>query len=179
MRNRRRVGVYGGTFDPPHVGHILAGQEAQHLYGLDRVLYVCSGDPYQKVHRNVTPAEIRWEMLVEALEPHWAWARASRIELDREGPSYTIETLQELHQPGEDLFLIVGDDVRWKTWKSWDKLVGYATICEMRRWLNVSSTMIRDRVRRGLPVVPLIHPEVYELILNYDLYSGPECECVA
>lgn len=171
-----RVGVYGGTFDPPHVGHILAGKEAWHRYGLDKVLYVCSGDPYQKAHRKVTPAELRWEMLIEALADERGWAQPSRIEIDRTGPSYTIETLEELHQPGEDLFLIVGNDVRLPTWKDWQKILGYAEVISCERWLNVSSTMIRERIRKGLPVVPLIHPEVYEMILNYDLYQGPEHE---
>lgn len=168
----RRIGVYGGTFDPPHVGHILAAQEAMQSHDLNKVLFVVSGDPWQKAFRLVTPAELRWDMTVEALAPHRAWASPSRIEIDRDGPSYTIDTLRELQTPGEDLFLIVGSDVNLVSWKDWLLLGNYATISTHERWLNVSSTKIRNRIRLGLPVVPLIHEEVYEYILNADLYRS-------
>jgi nicotinate-nucleotide adenylyltransferase len=174
----RRVGIYGGTFDPPHVGHILIAQEALQRHDLNKVLFVVSGDPWQKSHQKVTPAELRWDMLIEALSPWRSWAQPSRVEIDREGPSYMVDTLLELQRPDEDHFLILGDDIDLTTWKDWERIKELATLSWHKRWLNVSSTKIRDRIRRGLPVTGLIHSEVYEYILNADLYRGPDCECL-
>lgn len=166
----RRVGIYGGTFDPIHAGHILIAQGAKEKYDLNKVIFVVAGDPYHKTDREITPADDRWAMTVFALEWHRHWAVPSSVEIDRPGPTYTIDTLTELHRPDEDIFLIVGDDVDVTCWKDANILHKYAQVCIHDRWLNLSSTVIRDRIRQGLPVVPLITQEVYDYIMDKGLY---------
>ena len=107
-----RLGVFGGTFDPPHVGHLVTAVNVRHALSLDRVLLVVANVPWQKVgERTVSPAEDRLAM-VEAAARGVAGLEVSRLEIDRGGPSYTADTLGHLHaaHPGVELFLIVGSD---------------------------------------------------------------------
>src|SRR5262245_2675638 len=112
MANRRRLGVFGGTFDPVHIGHLAAAVEARHALQLDRTLLVVAPDPWQKRGSVVAPAGARFEM-VEAAVADIAGLEASSIELERDGPTYTIDTVETL-QAGDDttdVFLVVGADV--------------------------------------------------------------------
>ena len=102
-----RIGILGGTFDPVHVGHLMDASAARHQLGLDRVLVVVARDPWQKRDRVIAPAEVRYEMVVAALDGVEG-LEASRIELDRDGPTYTIDTVEQLAAPDRELFLIVG-----------------------------------------------------------------------
>ena len=107
-----RLGVFGGTFDPPHVGHLVTAVNVRHALALDRVLLVVANVPWQKVgERTVSPAEDRLAM-VEAAARGVAGLEVSRLEIDRGGPSYTADTLGELRRahPRAELFLIVGSD---------------------------------------------------------------------
>src|SRR5438270_11610742 len=106
-----RLGVFGGTFDPVHNGHLAAAVNARRALGLDRVVVVPARDPWQKQDRELAPAEARLAML-EAAMAGVAGVEASSMELDRPGPTYTADTLEELHrrEPDADLFLIVGAD---------------------------------------------------------------------
>ena len=107
-----RLGVLGGTFDPPHVGHLILAEEGRTRLRLEKVLFVPAGDPWRKAGQEVTPAEHRLAMvrLLLASDPYF---EVSTQEVEREGPSYTLDTLESLHQqygPGLELYFILGED---------------------------------------------------------------------
>ena len=106
-----RLGVFGGTFDPVHNGHLAAAVNARRALQLDLVLVVPARDPWQKHDRQLAPAEARLAMLEAAMD-NVDGVEVSRMELDRPGPTYTADTLEELHRDhgDADLFLIVGAD---------------------------------------------------------------------
>ena len=182
-----RVGVFGGTFDPVHIGHLVGALEARHALGLDRVLLVVANEPWQKVHDHVvTAAEDRYEMVaaavkgVDGLEP-------SRIEIDRGGPSYTVDTLAELASSGRELFLIVGSDVDVDSWQRADEVRRLARIVVVTRpgdqppagahvveipRLAISASDLRRRLAEGRPVDFLIPPGALHCIRDRDLYAG-------
>ena len=97
----------GGTFDPVHVAHLAAAAAARHQLGLDRVLLVVAGDPWQKHGTVVAPADARYEMVAAAIDGVDG-LEASRLEIDRPGLTYTIDTVEQLQPPDRELFLIVG-----------------------------------------------------------------------
>lgn len=107
-----RLGVLGGTFDPPHVGHLILAEEGRTRLQLEKVLFVPARDPWRKAGQEVTPAEHRLAMvrLLLASDPYF---EVSTQEVEREGPSYTVDTLESLHQqygPGLELYFILGED---------------------------------------------------------------------
>ena len=104
-----RLGILGGTFDPVHVAHVAAACEAHHQLGLDRVLLVVAGDPWQKRGEVVASAEDRFAMVAAAVEGVDG-LEASRAEIDRPGPTYTIDTVEAMRAPDRELTLIVGSD---------------------------------------------------------------------
>ena len=116
-----RVGVFGGTFDPVHLGHLAAAEEATELLALDEMLFVPAGQPWFKAGEPVTDAEHRLNMVSLAVESNPRF-RVCDLEVDRPGPSYTVDTLEQLHdatQPGTELFLVLGMDAlaeihRWR-----------------------------------------------------------------
>ncbi len=97
MNGRRRVGVMGGTFDPIHHGHLVAGSEVAHIFALDEVIFVPTGQPYQKTDRTVSSAEDRYLMTVIATASNPRFS-VSRVDIDRPGPTYTIDTLRDLQR---------------------------------------------------------------------------------
>src|SRR5437763_8236858 len=107
----RRIGVMGGTFDPVHHGHLVAASEVQSRFALDEVIFVPTGMPYQKGDVEVSPAEDRYLMTVIATASNPRFS-VSRVDVDRTGPTYTIDTLSELHDayPDSELFFITGAD---------------------------------------------------------------------
>ncbi len=193
----RRLGVMGGTFDPIHVGHLIAASEALHTFDLDRVMFVPTGRPWQK--SAYSDAEDRYLMTVlgAATNPRFA---VSRIELDRRGPTYTSDTLQALRSfHGDDvtMFFIIGADavLRLGTWNRVEELASLASIIAVSRpgfdlaklnpepqWpevlmlempgIDVSSSDIRDRVRKGSPIDYLVPAQVEEYISEHGLYVG-------
>ncbi|AZA14108.1 nicotinate-nucleotide adenylyltransferase [Corynebacterium choanae] len=193
----RRIGIMGGTFDPIHHGHLVAGSEVADLFGLDLVLYVPTGDSWQKRDREVTAAEDRYLMSVIATAPNPRF-HTSRIEIDRTGPSYTVDTLKELKTiyPDSELFFITGADAlaRIGTWHNWDELFelamfvgvtrpGYqldeSTLPPGRRdhlflveipAMAISSTDCRQRVAAGRPVWYLVPDGVVQYIAKRNLY---------
>src|SRR5260370_16834484 len=107
---RRRIGVMGGTFDPVHHGHLVAGSEVAHIFALDEVVFVPTGQPYQKDDRKVSPAEDRYLMTVIATASNPRFS-VTRSDIDRPAPTYTIDTLRELHSangPEDELVFITG-----------------------------------------------------------------------
>lgn len=188
-----RIGVLGGTFDPPHIGHLVTAVNVRHELQLDRVLMVVANEPWQKVAtREVSPAADRYAMVQAAVEGV-AGVEASDIELARGGPSYSIDTLEELHQrdPSAELFLILGDDAAAGL-DSWERTEALLDLCrivvvdrpgivgvvperfhvervEVPR-LEVSSTDLRARVLDGRPTTYLLPEKVICLIADRGLY---------
>ena len=190
----RRLGVMGGTFDPIHMGHMLAASEALHAFDLDRVLFVPAGKPWQK--KEYSDAEDRFLMtsLAAGLHPRFA---ASRMELDRKGPTYTVDTLGELADfyPEIELFLILGADAAAgiSTWHQPDKVAELAEVIAVARPgfslgdvpgdaakvhtldmppIGISSTDIRQRVRSGAPIDFMVPLDVVSYVAENGLYVG-------
>lgn len=194
-----RIGVFGGTFDPPHVGHFVAAVNVRHSLRLDRVLLVVANEPWQKVGtRTITPARDRLAM-VEAAVADVAGLEASAVEIERGGQSYTADTLEELAAcyPGAGLFLIVGADVAddLETWERWEVIRDLATLVVVNRpgaemaappagagWrvasvaipaLEISSTDLRARAADGRPLDYLVPPGAIRCIRERGLYACP------
>jgi nicotinate-nucleotide adenylyltransferase len=129
-----RVGVFGGTFDPIHVAHVVSAVEARRALKLDRVVLVPAGDPWQKRGSVTAPAADRLAM-VEAAVDGIAGLEVSPVEVEREGPSYTHQTLEVLSAPGRKLFLVVGADVAatMHSWVGVEQLPGLATLVVVDR----------------------------------------------
>jgi nicotinate-nucleotide adenylyltransferase len=189
-----RVGVMGGTFDPIHHGHLVAASEVQTLFDLDEVVFVPTGEPWQKDTASVSPAEHRYLMTVIATASNPRFT-VSRVDIDREGPTYTIDTLRDLkaQRPDADLFFITGADALAQilSWKDVDELwelarfigvtrpgheltdrglpVNRVTLQEVPA-MAISSTDCRDRVAAGHPVWYLVPDGVVQYIAKYRLY---------
>ena len=193
----RRIGVMGGTFDPIHHGHLSAANEVRHRYALDEVVFVPTGQPWQKGHRTVSAAEDRYLMTVIATAANPRFS-VSRLEVDRPGPTYTVETLRTLREQHGDaeLFFITGADALALilTWRDADELFelahfvgvsrpGYAavdvagfpegavTLLEVPA-LAISSSDLRMRVDEGLPVHYLAPDGVVQYIRKRNLYRS-------
>jgi nicotinate-nucleotide adenylyltransferase len=193
----RRVGVMGGTFDPIHHGHLVAASEVQAWFDLDEVVFVPTGAPWQKADRDVSPAEDRYLMTVVATAANPRF-RVSRVDIDRSGPTYTIDTLRDLHaeMPDAELYFITGADALADifTWRDAEELFelahfvgctrpGYemedatlagipkhrVTIVEIPA-LAISSTECRNRKAAGEPVWYLVPDGVVQYINKYSLY---------
>ena len=188
--------MFGGTFDPPHRGHLAVAQAAQRTFALDRVLLVVANDPWKKSpDRAITPAADRLAM-VQALARDQAGLEVSDREIRRGGPSYTVVTLRELAaaHPGSELFLIIGRDLvdDFSSWHESVEIGRLATIVVVDRpgyvtdpqrdWkmliiepVDVSSTELREQLQQTLPAdsKALSHmtPEVLQVIRSRGLYG--------
>jgi len=191
-----RLGIFGGTFDPPHVGHLVAAINVRHALGLDRVLLTVANVPWQKVgSRPLSPAEDRLAM-VEAAVADVDGLEASGREIVRGGESYTVDTLEELlrEDASRELFVIVGQDAAagMPTWERCDDVRELATLVVVERpgmaselpagWtfqrvqvprLEISSTELRDRVVDGRPLDYLVPPGAIECLRARRLYREP------
>lgn len=137
MRVGARLGIMGGTFDPIHLGHLVTAEEALVQFNLDRVLFMPTGQPAFKARETVTPAEDRYLMTVLATASNPDFD-VSRIEVDRPGLTYTVETLETLrtlHGPSTELFFITGADAVWEivTWKDAARIADLATLIAATR----------------------------------------------
>jgi nicotinate-nucleotide adenylyltransferase len=191
-----RAGIMGGTFDPIHHGHLVAASEVAQRFGLDEVIFVPTGEPWQKEERQVSPAEHRYLMTViaTASNPRF-WV--SRVDIDRPGPTYTIDTIRDIsdQRPTSELFFITGADALAGilSWHDSDELLrrahfigvtrpGYdlfdahlpldsVTLLDVRA-MAISSSDCRDRVRAGLPMWYLVPDGVVQYINKHRLYLG-------
>jgi nicotinate-nucleotide adenylyltransferase len=189
-----RLGVFGGTFDPVHVGHIVVAVETRAALDLDRVLLVVAGDPWQKRGKVVASARERL-MLVEAAVDGVQGVDASSIEVEREAASVTADTLEALAGPHRELFLVLGADAvaNMSTWRRLDDTRELATIVVVERlgdahseppgdgWkvervaiprLDVSSSDLRDRLAAGRPIDGMVPSAVVHAIEAHGLYTG-------
>ncbi|HNQ08452.1 MAG TPA: nicotinate-nucleotide adenylyltransferase [Tetrasphaera sp.] len=191
-----RLGVMGGTFDPIHHGHLVAASEVASLFGLDEVVFVPTGQPWQKSGRSVSAAEHRYLMTVVATASNPRFT-VSRVDIDRPGLTYTIDTLRDLHRerPDQELFFITGADALAQilSWKDADELFELAQFVGVTRpgyeltehglpadrvhlqevpAMAISSTDCRERVAKGEPVWYLVPDGVVQYINKYRLYAA-------
>jgi nicotinate-nucleotide adenylyltransferase len=149
-----RVGVFGGTFDPIHHGHLILAEQAREQGRLDQVWFIPAARPPQKEGQAITRFDQRVEMLSLALAGNPAF-RIDELEKDRLGPSYTVDTLAELHarHPGTEFFLLLGGDslIDLPTWRDPHRLLGYAALLVMARPGLTLMTADELRGRLGLP----------------------------
>ncbi len=186
----------GGTFDPIHHGHLVAASEVQSRFDLDEVIFVPTGEPWQKERRDVSAAEHRYLMTVIATASNPRFT-VSRVDIDRPGPTYTGDTLRDLHaqRPDAELFFITGADALAQilTWKDVDDLWDLAHFVGVTRpghvlsthglptdgvdllevpAMSISSSDCRSRVHAGQPVWYLVPDGVVQYINKYSLYAA-------
>jgi nicotinate-nucleotide adenylyltransferase len=198
MSESRRIGVMGGTFDPVHHGHLVAASEVASRFSLDEVVFVPTGEPWQKTDRVVSPAEDRYLMTVIATASNPRFT-VSRADIDRKGPTYTVDTLTEMHDayPDAQLFFITGADALEQilSWHEVEQLFEYAHFIGVTRpgyrlngehlprgsvtlvevpAMAISSTNCRSRVASGEPVWYLVPDGVVQYISKTGLYRTPD-----
>lgn len=194
-----RLGIFGGTFDPPHAGHVAAARAVIDRLALDRLLLVVANDPWQKSgQRAVTPAADRYA-LTEALATEIPGAEASRLEIDRGGPSYSVDTAEQVLAEAAghpvELYLVIGADLvpELGSWHRHEDLQRLVTLAVVSRptgpapvvapgWraervdgpqVPVSSSQVRDLLVAGRPVDALVPEAVIRCIRRRNLYAVP------
>ncbi len=196
-----KIGIMGGTFDPIHHGHLVAASEAAYRFDLDKVIFVPTGQPWQKADRDVTDAEHRYlmTMVATASNPRFT---VSRVDIDRVGPTYTIDTLRDIREfyPEAELYFITGADALASimSWRDWEEMLDMAHFVGVTRpgspltrdmvpegqrdnielidipAMAISSTDCRERARGGEPVWYLVPDGVVQYIAKNHLYSPNE-----
>ena len=196
-----KIGVFGGTFNPPHIAHLILADEASFQLGLDRLLWILTPDPPHKQGQPILPLQDRHDMLAAALAQDLLF-ELSRVDIDRPPPHYAVDTmliLRESHSGAEWIYLMGGDSLRdLPTWyRPRDFLAACDALAVMRRpgdevdlealegqlpgistkvrfidapLLEISASMLRDRIARGQPYRYYLLPEVYDLIRERELY---------
>lgn len=197
VAEHKRLGVMGGTFDPIHHGHLVAASEVRAWFDLDEVVFVPTGQPWQKETREVSPAEDRYLMTVIATASNPRFS-VSRVDIDRPGPTYTIDTLRDLKAErgvGWDLYFITGADALEQilTWRDVGELFelahfvgctrpghelsnvglpeGKVSLVEVPA-LAISSTECRERVSQGEPIWYLVPDGIVQYIAKRQLYTA-------
>ena len=190
----QNLGVFGGTFDPPHIGHLILARYAYVELNLDKILFIPAGIQPHKQAKKISSPEDRFQMLRLAVRNDSRFD-ISRLEIDRGGLSYTSHTLRELHDlyPDAKLYFIMGGDniSDIDSWKNPEEIFALATVAAGRRpeytsegsfknkityfnmpQIEISSTMIRRLVGEGQPVRYLVPDEVEKYIMEKGLYIG-------
>jgi nicotinate-nucleotide adenylyltransferase len=191
----KRIGIFGGTFDPPHIAHVALARTALAELGLDAVRWIPAGAPWQK-QRRITASEHRAAMVALAIRGEARFV-LDRREIERAGPSYTLDTVRELEaeQPGSEWFLIIGQDqyLGLPTWQGWRELLARVTLAVAHRpgadravpealrgvahrqvglpMMDISATEIRARVAHGQGIDSMVPPAVARYIAQHQLYQ--------
>ena len=198
-----RVGILGGAFNPPHLGHLVLAQEARSQLGLDRVVWMPYGEPSHRALPDDPGGEARFTMCEYAVDADAQFA-VSRIEIDRAGPVYTIDTLRQLRasRPEDELFVLLGGDqaASLADWRSPEEVLSLAVVGVVERdewrrseiverlgalWsderlrfvdmprIDISSSMVRLRARAGRPIRYLVPEKVANYVGAESLYGAP------
>lgn len=199
LEQARRIGVMGGTFDPIHHGHLVAASEVADRFNLDEVIFVPTGQPWQKAGKTISPAEDRYLMTVIATASNPRF-HVSRADIDRGGPTYTVDTLKDMAElyPGDELFFITGADALASimSWRDWEKMFDLAEFVGVTRpgyeltedmlpevhrgrtylieipAMAISSTDCRERASQGRPVWYLVPDGVVQYIAKNEMYAN-------
>jgi nicotinate-nucleotide adenylyltransferase len=187
-----RVGILGGTFDPIHIGHLIAASSVYEALNLDSVVFIPAGDPWQKRDRDLSPGQQRLEMVKLATENDERF-QVSDVEIVRSGPTYAVDTVREWKRlnPSDELFWIVGSDALSgiPSWHEWEAFVSEVTIVAVNRLgqndavpfdfvsvdmpeVRISATELRDRFTNGLDTQYLVPKNVSQYISDQGLYQA-------
>jgi len=187
-----RVGILGGTFDPIHIGHLIAASSVYEALNLDSVVFIPAGDPWQKRDRDLSPGQQRLEMVKLATENDDRF-QVSDVEIVRSGPTYAVDTVREWKRlnPSDELFWIVGSDALSgiPSWHEWEAFVSEVTIVAVNRVgqndsvpfdfvsvdmpeVRISATELRDRFTNGLDTQYLVPKNVSQYISDQGLYQA-------
>ena len=187
-----RVGILGGTFDPIHIGHLIAASSVYEALNLDSVVFIPAGDPWQKRDRDLSTGQQRLEMVKLATEND-ARFQVSDLEIARSGPTYAVDTVREWKRlnPSDELFWIVGSDALSgiPSWHEWEAFVSEVTIVAVNRVgqndsvpfdfvsvdmpeVRISATELRDRFTNGLDTQYLVPKNVSQYISDQGLYQA-------
>ncbi|MDX5476011.1 MAG: nicotinate-nucleotide adenylyltransferase [Bacillaceae bacterium] len=187
----RKIGILGGTFDPPHIGHLIIANEVMHSLSLDEIWFIPNRIPPHKLNKSITETSSRVEMIQLAIEDNEQF-HLNTLELERSGPSYTydtIVTLKELHPTYEFFFIIGADMVEYlPKWHRIDELVGLIQFVGVKRagyqvhttypvieveipQVDISSTLIRKKIKDGLSFRYLVPEKVQIYIEENNLYE--------
>jgi len=197
---RRRIGIMGGTFDPIHHGHLVAASEVAARFSLDEVIFVPTGEPWQKSSREVSEAEHRYLMTVIATASNPRF-QVSRVDIDRDGPTFSVDTIRDIAaaRPDSDLYFITGADALSQilSWKDADEALQLAKFIGVTRpgyelsdehlpsdtvtlvdvpALAISSSDVRSRAAAGQPVWYLVPDGVVQYINKHGLYVFDDAE---
>lgn len=192
-----KIAIMGGTFNPIHHGHLICAEQVRDGLGYDKILFVPSARPPHKSQPDMVSAEHRYSMVLLATASNQSF-EVSRIELDREGPSYTIQTLSTLRNKygtSNDLAWIIGADslIEYKIWKDFDGVLDQCTMIATTRpnydlqlvpskirnrvktyritGIDISATEIRQRIKKNLSIQYLVPDSVAEYIYEHKLYT--------
>lgn len=187
-----RVGILGGTFDPIHIGHLIAASSVYEALNLDSVVFIPAGDPWQKRDRDLSTGQQRLEMVKLATENDSRF-QVSDLEITRSGPTYAVDTVLEWKRlnPNDELFWIVGSDALSgiPSWHEWEAFVTEVTIVAVNRLgkndsvpfdfvsvdmpeVRISATELRDRFTNGLDTQYLVPKQVSQYISDQGLYKA-------
>ena len=187
----KKIGIFGGTFDPIHHAHLILARDALEALDLEQVIFVPAAASPHKLDQKLAPPDARLEMLRAALESEPGFA-CDPMELERSSPSYAVETIEAFHQrdPEAELFYLIGEDNvgRLKTWHRFadlSQMVQFVVLDRsgektehpyraIRRHLDISATNIRNRVASGHSIRYLVPPAVEEIIRDRELYREPQ-----
>ena len=185
----KKIGIYGGTFDPIHHGHLILAREAREILNLDEVLFVLAAQSPHKTNLQTASAAARWEMLNAALDREEVFS-ASRLEIDRPPPSYSVDTVEQLRaaRPNTEFFFLIGEDnlpqlPSWHRFDELSRLVQFVVLDRsgatlegryqvVRRKIDISATTIRNRVAGGQSIRYLVPEAVEQIIRRENLYQG-------
>jgi len=198
-----RIGIFGGTFDPPHIGHLILAAEAQFQLGLDQILWVLTPYPPHKQGHNITLIQHRIDMVQLAIAGNKSF-KLSRVDIDRIPPHYAVDTMRLLREntPGADLIYLMGEDslIDLPTWHKPAEFVNECSLIGIMRrpgtgcnfpelealipgidrklqfldtpLIEISATLIRQRIMNGEPFRYYLNPNVYQLVKKRNLYKN-------